>query len=283
MDGVRCPRCSAEMDIEADEIQCRGCGRPYPRLAGIPVLLRSPDAYLESCGRRLSLLVRQAAQTIDAIQEQLNHGDLLSATKDRCRATIQAVQAHADEIRSLLGSLLPTVEPVEQAANTPTPFQHIHYLYRDWGWPADPDGENERALAAMESVIESKPLGRTLVIGAGACRLAYDLHRGGSASDTIVVDIDPLLFVAAQTVIRGDSLTLHEANAEAPEIGEVSKAWRLKAPSGALDSREFHFMIADGREPPFGSVRSFRSSAARRWTASSVSSSRMRRLAAESS
>ena len=38
-------------------------------------------------------------------------------------------------------------------------------------------------------------LGRTLVLGAGGCRLAYDLHVHNGGTDTAVVDIDPYLLV----------------------------------------------------------------------------------------
>ena len=42
-----------------------------------------------------------------------------------------------------------------------------------------------------------------LVLGAGGCRLAYDLHVHCGGTETAVVDIDPFLLVIAEAVIRG--------------------------------------------------------------------------------
>ena len=135
-----------------------------------------------------------------------------------------------------------------------SPLKHLHNLYRDWGWPPEENvegGENERALAAVEAVIDGQALGRTLVRGAGGCRLAYDLHRRGHSAETLAVDIDPLLFAVAHTVIRGGTVSLREANAEIDELGHISRVWELKAPHGPLDEDRFHLLLADGLAPPF--------------------------------
>jgi SAM-dependent methyltransferase len=137
------------------------------------------------------------------------------------------------------------------AHRVPATIEYLHYLYRDWGWTAQLDGENERALALLESVMESRALGRTLVSGAGGCRLAYDLHRRHSKSETVVIDIDPLLFTVAHAVVRGGSVLVHEANLEIGELGQSSRAWPLAAPHGPLADDRFHFLLADGLEPPF--------------------------------
>ena len=140
---------------------------------------------------------------------------------------------------------------VRHAADSlPGPLRHVHNLYRDWGWPSDPDGENERALGLVEAVLHERSLGRTLVLGAGGCRLAYDLHRRAGATDTLAVDIDPLALTVARTVILGGSVALREANAEIDEMEGVAKMWTLAARHGALDDGRFEFLIADGLEPP---------------------------------
>ena len=87
-------------------------------------------------------------------------------------------------------------------------------------------------------------------LGAGACRLAYDLHRRDAGMETLAVDIDPLLFAVAQAVLRGGTVSLREANAEIDELGHVVTQWKLSAPHGAVDAARFHFLLADGLEPP---------------------------------
>jgi SAM-dependent methyltransferase len=88
------------------------------------------------------------------------------------------------------------------------------------------------------------------VIGAGACRLAYDLQRGG-ATETAVLDIDPYLFVIAEAVVRGRSVRLTEASLNVLDASRASAAWTLAAPDGPLDEEEFHFFLANGLAPPF--------------------------------
>ena len=135
-------------------------------------------------------------------------------------------------------------------ASSPAYFEYLHYLYRDWGRPAETDGENERALAMLASVAERRPLGRTLVVGAGACRLAYDLHRRHPGTETVVVDVDPLLFAAAYEVVRGGSVIVHEANLEIGELAQGSREWVLSRPAArAAEPLPLH--PGGGPEPPF--------------------------------
>jgi SAM-dependent methyltransferase len=164
-----------------------------------------------------------------------------------------ALQGQLADVRGLLAPLLPPEGASSPGpdARVPATIEYLHYLYRDWGWPADAAGENERALASVVSVAGEEPLGRTLVLGAGACRLAYDLHRRYPGTETVVVDLDPLLFTAAHTVVRGGSLVLREANLEIGELAQSSREWRLSAQEGGLPEDRFHFLIADALEPPF--------------------------------
>ncbi len=251
---VRCPRCAAPLDVRAVNIVCSNCGSAFPRIGGIPVLLRDPQAYLQSCRRQLALVEQHAQRTIQSIGRQLEMRDLLPLTRMRCRRIMEAVRDQTADICEILRQLAgeDAADPV--SGESPAPLQYIHYLYRDWGWPADPDGENERVLASVRSVLDGHTPQRMLVVGAGACRLAYDLHRLDAQAETIVVDIDPFLFVAAHRVIRGESLTMREVNAEVHEAENVVKKWVLQAPHGPITDESFHFMLADGLEPPVASA-----------------------------
>src|SRR5262245_41531402 len=245
---THCPRCSTAIELKP-EIVCTGCSYRYPRLGQIPILLRDPETYLRSCRAQIGLLEQQTNRTIHVIEQQLHAADVLETTKARCRAMIQAIQEQAHEIRAILEPVT-GVPDVAASGEVPAPLQYIHYLYRDWGWPSIPDGENERVLSMVDAVLAKQSLGRTLFLGAGACRLAYDLHRRDTTAETFVVDIEPFLFTCAHTIIRGGSITLHEANAEVQETQHASKAWQLRAPHGPIAEDRFHFVIADGLEPP---------------------------------
>src|ERR1041385_1141172 len=100
--AVRCPRCLATLEVQAEKISCEACGKSYPRVGGIPILLRDPETYLRSCRRQLALVEQHAARTIRSIEAQLGFADLLPATRERCRAVISAVRDQAADIRSIL-------------------------------------------------------------------------------------------------------------------------------------------------------------------------------------
>jgi SAM-dependent methyltransferase/uncharacterized protein YbaR (Trm112 family) len=251
MHFVLCPRCRSSLDVSRTAIACSGCAQVYPRLAAIPVLLSDPETYVRSVRRQIGLVETHAAKTIEAIRQQLQISDLLPSTRARCQALISAVRDQAKDILEILRPLVGGPEPAIASTELPAPLQYIHYLYRDWGWNDEPDGENQRALLALKSVLDGHAIGRMLVVGGGACRLAYDLHRLAPDCETVVVDIDAFLLAAAQQVIRGATLIVREANAEVHELGAVVKDWQLRARHGRLDEERFHILIADGLAAPF--------------------------------
>jgi SAM-dependent methyltransferase len=252
LEGVRCPRCEAPLDVCAEDIRCAECRQSFPRLGRIPVLLPAPDAYLSACRAQLSLLERSADETAGTIRQQMTARDTLPSTGERCAATIDALHAQLADVRGILSPLLPPPSSHRASATrVPATIEYLHYLYRDWGWPAQEDGENERALGLVESVAGAGALGRTLVVGAGGCRLAYDLHRRHAGTETVAVDLDPLLFTAAHAVVRGGTVVIREANLEAGELAQSCRAWELRAAGEPVGEDSFHFLLSDGVEPPF--------------------------------
>jgi threonine dehydrogenase-like Zn-dependent dehydrogenase len=81
-------------------------------------------------------------------------------------------------------------------------------VHRDWAWG---DEENAASLKQVRAVLhENVSLGNVLVLGAGAGRLAYDLHMQMDCTTTVAMDFNPLLLLIAQSVTRGDTLKMYE-------------------------------------------------------------------------
>ncbi len=113
----------------------------------------------------------------------------------------------------------------------------------------DENGENEAALEILKELVETSPLSQLLVLGAGACRLAYDFHRAFQVSLTLACDINPLYLLLAQEVIGGAAKPLYEFPL-APTDGKSFFVRRdLKAPTPLKEG--FHYLFADGMNPPF--------------------------------
>ena len=201
---------------------------------------------------QLGLLIQQAAETNHALQLQAAEPDVGGATRTRLQALARALAEQVADIAAVLVPAIGDPRPPHGTVALPRGAgDYMSCLFRDWGWSNGHDEENARSLAAIRRVTREQDLGRMLVLGAGGCRLAYDLHVQSGATETAVIDVDPFLLVIAEAVIRGADVSLTETSVNAPEIDPVSRAWTLSAPSGPLGADRFHFFLADGTEPPF--------------------------------
>lgn len=245
---VVCPRCRARLDTA---LHCPACGQSYPFLKSIRVLLPDPAAHLELWRRQLGFLIQQGSETPHALQLQAAEPGIGEATRTRLHALGRAVAEQVADIALVLGPVLGGPLSPQQGLGLPRgATDYITCLFRDWAWSNGDDEENARSLAAIRRVSGSRNLGRTLVLGAGACRLAYDLHLHCGGTETAVLDVDPYLLVMAEAVVRGSAVTLTESSVNAPEIDPVSRRWSLVAPSGRLGEEVFHFFLANGTDPP---------------------------------
>jgi uncharacterized protein YbaR (Trm112 family) len=253
LSGALCPACGHDIEVGSAEesIACGGCRRDYPRVAGIPVLLPSADQHVTLWRRQLGLLLERGQRTLTALTETAGAQSLAGATRSRLTALGRAVRDQVDDVARVLapalgGALTPTGGGLPRGV-----VEYIGYLYRDWGWPSEGYRENDQALAELARLLDGAELGRVLVLGAGACGLAYELHLRHRARETIALDIDPYLLVIAERVVRGESVRLTEASLKWIEADEVSRQWLLEAASGPLDREAFRCVFADGVAPPF--------------------------------
>ena len=201
---------------------------------------------------QLALVLSHASEAIRALAADAAGSDVGDSTRTRLRALAGGIAEQANDIAVVVGPLLGGPLPPRDELRLPRgTMGYLNCLFRDWAWSDGQDQENDRSLTAVRRVTGGRALGRTLVLGAGGCRLAYDLHLGCGGTETTAVDIDPFLLLLAEAVIRGGTVDLTEVSVNAPEIDPVSCRWRLSAPSGPLGADVFRFFLADGTEPPF--------------------------------
>jgi uncharacterized protein YbaR (Trm112 family) len=247
---VVCPVCRCALDVGDEQIVCAGCGQGYPRVGGIPVLLPQPDAHVDLWRGQLGLLLQRGQQTLEALMEAAAGAGLTDATRARLLALGQAVRDQVADVAAVLGPALGGA--AAPSAGLPRGVvEYIGYLYRDWGWPSAGYSENDAALSTLSGLLGTRTLGRTLVLGAGACGLAYELCRRHGVSQLIALDIDPYLLVIGEKVVRGGSVRLTESSLKVLDAADVSRAWTLSAPSSALEPQAFQCLFADGVSPPF--------------------------------
>jgi hypothetical protein len=121
-------------------------------------------------------------------------------------------------------------------------------LHRDWSWGGD---ENAAAIAEIRAALDGSlaGLGRTLVQGAGAGRLAYDLHSAGHSPLTVATDFNPLLLFAAREIFAGRAVELYEFPIAPRRIEHHAVLRRLMAPAPARAGLEL--VAGDALQPPF--------------------------------
>ena len=199
---------------------------------------------------QLGFIIQHASESNHVLRRQATEaGD---ATQTRLLALGRAIAEQVADIAAILVPAIGDPSPPSEGVGLPRgAADYLSCLFRDWGWANGGSEENRQARAAVHRIAGGRDLGRMLVLGAGGCRLAYDLHVQCGATETAVVDVDPFLLIVAEAVIRGAAVSLTETSVNAPEVEPVSHAWTLSAPAGPLGAEAFHFFLADGLEPPF--------------------------------
>jgi Methyltransferase domain len=253
-DLLQCPRCRrAPLGTSGDGFTCRACRVQYPRLGGLPWLFADPGLALGEWCNRLTLYLEEFAAA-----ERAADADLVAAPRDSTRARLGRLRdAYRDQsrlVRALLEPLtlpvLPMPHATAQAFGTPLPLRqdlHSYYanLHRDWCWGTD---ENAASLAEVAAALDGRG-GRLLVLGSGAGRLAYDLHQSGAQPLTVALDINPLLLLVAERVVRGGRVELYEFPIAPRTLADVAVRRELLAPAPARPGLELIF--GDAWRAPF--------------------------------
>jgi hypothetical protein len=217
-------------------------------------LFPAPDAALGEWRARFGRCLREHEDAHTSAVHTLQAQPLSPAT--RCRLTHWA-DAQREQIRLLRDVLQPMLGdapsgPAEayMALRTRLPPEQglVTYsanLHRDWAWG---EVENVAALECVQNVLDRRTTKHLLVLGAGASRLAYDLHRALGATHTVALDVNPLLMYAAAQIVDGDAIELFEFPLAPRSAADCAVRRTLRAP-GPLKVG-FHPTLADGRCPP---------------------------------
>jgi hypothetical protein len=219
-------------------------------------MFADPEATLGEWRGRLQFSLQQLSHEALRLEAELKQEDLRPLAKRRIERYKKATESHRRSLQKLLQPVdvqsmqgnyesylaLRTRLPADQALNT-----YYANVHRDWAWG---DEENNASLNQIRAVVqESAELGKVLVIGAGASRLAYDLHMQMDCTATIAMDFNPLLLLIAKAVTRGDTLKMYEFPIAPKSLEDDAVLRSLGAPEVVRE--EFHFVLGDALRPPF--------------------------------
>jgi hypothetical protein len=236
---------------------CSACSSGFPVIGDIPWLFPEPRQALAEWRGRLGMLTQFLASEATAMRAALASAPPGSATRRRLE---HSATGHEDQVQRLKALLAPLgleqsaiAEPTHQALATRLPLEQglTNYyvnLHRDWAWGHD---ENTAGLAEIVQVLggSARGLGRTLVHGAGAGRLAYDLHAAGDAPLTVATDFNPLLLAVAREMYAGRSVELYEFPIAPRTAEDHAVLRRLTSPGAARAGLQL--VAADALQAPF--------------------------------
>ncbi|MFZ2508919.1 MAG: hypothetical protein WAW79_10675 [Steroidobacteraceae bacterium] len=248
---LACPACNGRLTGSS----CLACRIDFPMIGDIPWMMPEPRAaLLEWRGRLHYLLLHYAAEAARQ-RRDLEQAPAGSLRRRRLEHVARALDDQAERIRALMLPLglsgRADTHAVHVAVGTELPLSqglssYYTNLHRDWCWG---EVENAAGLAAVMGALPSGPRDRVLVLGAGAARLAYDLHCALETELTVALDFNPLFMLAARRILDGETLELYEFPIAPRSIEEHALLRPLAAPARPRSGLEL--LLADASAPPF--------------------------------
>ncbi len=254
---IACPRCDKTPLTHSDDVlHCSACKIDFPSIDGIPWLFAEPDASLGEWRGRMQFALQRLSQESAQLDVEIKDTELRPLTKRRLeryksaldyqRRSLQKLMQPLD-LQSMRGNVetylaLRTRLPVDQGLNT-----YYANVHRDWSWG---DAENKASMKQIRAVLhDNAELGNVLVLGAGAGRLAYDIHMQLDCNCTVALDFNPMLMLVANSVTRGVNLKLHEFPIAPKSLEDDAVLRTLSVPDPVRDG--FHLVLGDALRAPF--------------------------------
>lgn len=250
---LRCPRCAGR--CEGPPPACTSCGYVYPTHGGIAVVHARPHELVDEWSYRVHEFIASNEKTRLRAIADLAGAEHIGPTRTRLSGIAQGLARHRELLTAILLDAGIDAAPRRGTAPEGVPGEasitsYLHQIHRDWGWDDDGSEENRAAADAVAAVLGSSPqLGRMLVLGAGACRLAADVHVLGHATLTVAIDINPLPMIVARRVLSGERVTLVELPPSPRRSSEVAVERSLHATHRLGDA--FVPLFADAFALPF--------------------------------
>jgi uncharacterized protein YbaR (Trm112 family) len=254
LDLLCCPRCGGPL-APGPKLTCASCTVEFPSIGGLPWLFESPGAALGEWRARIHAFFAELEAQAGRYRAALTDDVARAGTRNRLKLLAAACSDHARRLRALLAPLV-----VEGGAAAPELYRALgvalpssqgltgYYanLHRDWSWG---EAENEAAYACVDHALGVAPPGRTLLLGVGAGRLAYDLHARRRPEVLLGADLNPLLLLAARQLHAGETVELYEFPVAPRDIESHAILRRLEAPGPAGSG--LHLVFADVTHGPF--------------------------------
>ncbi len=263
---LACPACHASgdsLEMSTAVISCRRCNNRYPVYpcgeARVPWLFAEPDSLRLEWKARYLGFARGNSAKLERLRRLLAQGRCSATGRRRIEQLIEAHERYREQIDGILAPL--DLESINWPAEVSSLLtgklprnqdlgSYTVNVFRDWVWN---NGENTALIEAVDAVWRKdrrmKP-GSMLTLGAGAGRLAYDMHLRYSPTLSIVSDFNPLLLQIGCRVVQGEEIPLYEFPVAPLDQASFAVLQNCRSPAALKDDNYF-FVFADAFNPPF--------------------------------
>lgn len=230
---------------DVSELLVEGPQKPQS-LGGIPLWFDEPNLVLGHWSGELGALLARFDRDIGALVQ--GEPGISLATRARLGKVKAALIHNKRVIEQLFAEarLRPTPPIPGKSSDGSTLLAAWFQMLRDWGWH-ESDENATSARQVLAALGERPGVGKLLVLGGGAGRLAYDLHTRASATTSLLLDNNPLPCLVGRRVVQGSRVELYEIprNPKTPEQAALGRELSREGP----EVSDFHFVLADARIP----------------------------------
>lgn len=251
-----CVHCQGQLVARDDGLACLACQAVFESLGPVPMLVSDRASRMRQWRQELAEFEVMMHRTRLELEAELGRFDLLPSTRLRLERIASANHSNRAAIAALFAPAVTAcpiaLERAEQRGGEGSRIvQYFEHVLRDWGWRDSV--QNQASLARLTTVVgPGHELGKVLVLGAGAGRLAYDLHRAFSPEVTLAFDLDPFVLLVAHAVLFGSGAALVETPIDpaAPKDAALPRDLHREGDP----PQNFALLLGDAFEPPFAAA-----------------------------
>ena len=210
----RCLHCRSPLAEGALELHCTHCGKAYPVIGDVPILVREPRAYLRSELSHLIRAARDARQRRELLDGNQADAGLTAVSLERHRDVMNAEIAQIDTLLTLLEPVAHMLRKVGAGDDESMTVRRsgwqfdslIPYLLRDWTNNAELRAASQAIGTALRNILP-EPSDKTIVLaGCGAGGLLPEISAGFRR--VLGFDLALAIIAAARHLLDGRTLDL---------------------------------------------------------------------------
>ena len=251
-DILCCPRCGGALARTDGGSRCERCAGQYPVFGRMPCLVDDPALWRTIWLRRLDDYTSTVESRVEELRREADEPSLLPRTRQRLlriaagfAQQIEAVTELFEPLDAGTDEMIAALIPNRpEAASQSAILECYEHVFRDWAW-----GDRECALTLdfIKPLVPAS-LSRVAIYGAGAGRLAVDIHQACGPEQTLALDVNPLPLLVADRLLAGETVDLPEFPVDPNSDDVVVVARHLACPFPVRDGLSFVF--ADALRPP---------------------------------